>query len=80
MVERNTGSDPDTPRIWERRYDYPTPERNDNRAPVDRAAPFRRLQRMRVGYESDVNQAFAAKFRSDFSNVPVVSSCLSNKG
>ncbi len=28
-VERNTGIGRDTLRIWERRYGFPTPERND---------------------------------------------------
>ena len=80
MVERNTGGDQDTPRIWERRCGFPTPERNANGEPVDRAAQIRRLQRMRIGYESGVNQAFAGKFCSDFSSVPMVNSCLSNEG
>ena len=44
MVERNTGGDQDTPRIWERRCGFPTPERNANGEPVDRAAQIRRLQ------------------------------------
>jgi len=46
-VERDTGIGRDTLRIWERRYGFPTPERNEKGERVYSAEQIRRLQRMR---------------------------------
>jgi len=46
-VERDTGIGRDTLRIWERRYGFPTPERNDKGERVYSAEQIRRLQRIR---------------------------------
>jgi len=45
-VERDTGIGRDT-RIWERRYGFPTPERNDKGERVYSAEQIRRLQQIR---------------------------------
>jgi len=46
-VERDTGIGRDTLRIWERRYGFPTPGRNDKGERVYSAEQIRRLQRIR---------------------------------
>jgi MerR family transcriptional regulator, light-induced transcriptional regulator len=46
-VERDTGIGRDTLRIWERRYGFPTPERNDKGERVYSAEQIRRLQQIR---------------------------------
>ena len=46
-VERDTGIGRDTLRIWERRYGFPTPMRNDKGERVYSAEQIRRLQRIR---------------------------------
>jgi DNA-binding transcriptional MerR regulator/methanogenic corrinoid protein MtbC1 len=46
-VERDTGIGRDTLRIWERRYGFPTPERNDKGERVYSAEQVRRLQKIR---------------------------------
>lgn len=46
-VERDTGIGRDTLRIWERRYGFPTPERNDKGERIYSAEQVRRLQRIR---------------------------------
>ncbi|MBW9271484.1 MAG: MerR family transcriptional regulator, partial [Candidatus Thiodiazotropha sp. (ex. Lucinisca nassula)] len=46
-VERDTGISRDTLRIWERRYGFPTPGRNDKGERVYSAEQIQRLQRIR---------------------------------
>ena len=46
-VERDTGIGRDTLRIWERRYGFPTPERNAKGERVYSSAQIRRLQAIR---------------------------------
>lgn len=46
-VERDTGIGRDTLRIWERRYGFPTPMRNDKGERVYSAEQIHRLQRIR---------------------------------
>ena len=46
-VERDTGIGRDTLGIWERRYGFPTPKRNDKGERVYSAKQIRRLQRIR---------------------------------
>jgi DNA-binding transcriptional MerR regulator/methylmalonyl-CoA mutase cobalamin-binding subunit len=46
-VERDTGIGRDTLRIWERRYGFPTPERNDKGERVYSSEQIRRLQQIR---------------------------------
>lgn len=46
-VERDTGIGRDTLRIWERRYGFPTPMRNDKGERVYSVEQIRRLQRIR---------------------------------
>lgn len=46
-VERNTGIGRDTLRIWERRYGFPTPVRNDKGQRVYSGEQVHRLQRIR---------------------------------
>jgi len=46
-VERDTGIGRDTLRIWERRYGFPTPERNEKGERVYSTEQIRRLQRIR---------------------------------
>ena len=46
-VERDTGIGRDTLRIWERRYGFPTPDRNDKGERVYSAAQISRLQVIR---------------------------------
>ncbi len=46
-VERDTGIARDTLRIWERRYGFPTPMRNDKGERVYPEVQLRRLQRIR---------------------------------
>jgi len=47
MVERDTGIGRDTLRVWERRYGYPVPERNDKGERVYPEKQLRHLQRIR---------------------------------
>lgn len=47
VVERDTGIGRDTLRIWERRYGFPTPARNDKGARMYNEAQLSRLQRIR---------------------------------
>jgi MerR family transcriptional regulator, light-induced transcriptional regulator len=44
-VERETGIPKETLRVWERRYDFPQPERDDN---GERLYPLEQVQRLRV--------------------------------
>jgi DNA-binding transcriptional MerR regulator/methylmalonyl-CoA mutase cobalamin-binding subunit len=46
-VERDTGIGRDTLRIWERRYGFPSPQRNDKGERVYSAEQIRRLQQIR---------------------------------
>ena len=47
MVERDTGIGRDTLRVWERRYGFPEPVRNDKGERIYPAAQLRRLQQVR---------------------------------
>ena len=47
IVERDTGIGRDTLRVWERRYGFPEPERNDKGERIYPEAQIRRLQRVR---------------------------------
>ncbi len=47
VVERDTGIGRDTLRIWERRYGFPTPQRNAQGERLYDTAQLRRLQRIR---------------------------------
>ena len=47
MVERDTGIGRDTLRIWERRYGFPEPQRNDKGERIYPEKQVRRLQRIR---------------------------------
>ncbi len=47
VVERDTGIGRDTLRVWERRYGFPSPERNSKGERVYRADEIRRLQLIR---------------------------------
>ena len=47
MVERDTGIGRDTLRIWERRYGFPEPQRNDKGERIYTEKQVRRLQRIR---------------------------------
>lgn len=47
MIERDTGIGRDTLRIWERRYGFPTPSRNDKGERIYTESQLRRLQRIR---------------------------------
>ncbi len=44
-VERDTGLSKDTLRVWERRYGFPTPMRDDN---GDRAYPIEQVEKLRL--------------------------------
>ncbi|MCB1912570.1 MAG: MerR family transcriptional regulator, partial [Rhodocyclaceae bacterium] len=44
-VERDTGLSKDTLRVWERRYGFPTPERDEN---GERLYPGDQLERLRL--------------------------------
>lgn len=44
-VERDTGLSKDTLRVWERRYGFPTPTRDDN---GDRAYPIEQVEKLRL--------------------------------
>ena len=46
-VERDTGIGRDTLRVWERRYGYPVPDRNDKGERVYSEEQLRHLQRIR---------------------------------
>ena len=47
MVERDTGIGRDTLRVWERRYGFPEPLRNDKGERIYNEQQLRRLQRIR---------------------------------
>ena len=47
MVERDTGIGRDTLRVWERRYGFPEPQRNDKGERIYTEKQVRRLQRIR---------------------------------
>jgi DNA-binding transcriptional MerR regulator/methylmalonyl-CoA mutase cobalamin-binding subunit len=47
VVERDTGIGRDTLRVWERRYGFPEPERNEKGERIYSEAQLRRLQRVR---------------------------------
>lgn len=44
-VERDTGLSKDTLRVWERRYGFPTPQRDEN---GERVYPFEQVERLRL--------------------------------
>ena len=47
VVERDTGIGRDTLRVWERRYGFPEPVRNDKGERIYSESQLRRLQRVR---------------------------------
>lgn len=91
-VERDTGVSKDTLRVWERRYGFPAPVRNDN---GDRLYPMSQVERLRlirrlldkgcrpakvVGASDDELSALLAGLESSRTDAATASACADLEG